>query len=209
MIKISIKDKKLNKTLKKMKKAGLNTKPLMAQFYGKVNIDVIQNFKGSSAPADIFTKAPSNIRKKWKKLSNYTKATSRKGKGTKPLMATGVLRASMGKVRYIGNKKMIYGTPHGLSAVHHFGTTIYPVRAKALALPYPGVKGGPRDYSGPFSTFVIGRTIYKSEDGKLTPLFFFKAFVVIPARPHLTIKKKTIDNFSKMAWTFIKINADK
>jgi hypothetical protein len=111
----------------------------------------------------------------------------------------------MGKIRVITPKSMEYGTPHPLSRVHHFGAeganAIRPKRAKALTLPYPGVTGRARDYT---NTFIRHNTIFQAvKDGPPVPLFFLKSFVVIKARPMMTIRKQTIDSIANLQAAFI------
>jgi phage gpG-like protein len=188
-------------TLKEMRQRGINCSTLMTRYYGVVNQDVMLNFRLQSAPPDIFTAAPGDMRTAWHPISDYTAAARLAGRpSTKRvgaiLQETGALRASMGKVREITPFSMTYGTPSAISAAHHFGVTIKPKHGQFLALPYPGVRGRPRDYE---DAFFIGGSLYRKKDGELEPLFFLKKQVKLPARPHMTVTKSTIDRMAQMA----------
>lgn len=206
MFEVTVLKKEIDKMLHTMQKQRVNMRPLMTRFYSKIHKEVLLNFRLQSAPPDIFTENPGDTRKPWAPISSYT-ATSRLAnrKSTSNvgaiLQASGLLRASMGKVREINNASMKYGTPSSISAAHHFGVTIRPVRAKYLALPYPGVTGRPREYT---NTFFRGKTLYQSDGQQgLRPLFFLKDKVTLPARPHLTISNSTLNNMQDLTWHFL------
>jgi phage gpG-like protein len=81
------------------------------------------------------------------------------------------------------------GTNVVYAAIHEFGGIIRPKRAKFLAIPFPGVKGSPRDYK---NTFVHNGIIFqgwqsaKGNVGGIEPLFSLKRQVVIPKRPYMS-----------------------
>jgi phage gpG-like protein len=208
-IKVSIFDKEVTDLIKKMKHKSVNMKPLYTWMYGKVDFNVKQNFRLQSAPADILSfQTPTNTRVKWKPHSQLVSAS--RGPGSSLLQDTGMLRASMGTVRVITGRGMTYGTHHGTARAHHFGATIKPKKAKKLAIPMPGVKGGPRDYT---NTFIVRNIIYEdisalsvgSSFGSLNavPLFILKNSVKIPARPMITLTKDTIDSFNTMTYNHL------
>jgi phage gpG-like protein len=118
------------------------------------------------------------------------------------LQETGGLRGSMGKVREIGPYSLEYGTPSKIAAPLHFGATILPKKSKYLALPYPGVKGRPRDYTG---AFFVGKTLWgrKPGESEVQRLFFLKSKVVLPARPFMTITKKTIEDMMVLTLDYV------
>ena len=68
------------------------------------------------------------------------------------------------------------------AAIHEFGGTIYPVRARYLTIPFPGVKGRARDYE---NTFIAKNIIFQRLGNRIRPLFVLKESVTIPARPYL------------------------
>lgn len=210
MFSVSVKDKEMEDLIVRMARASNDMKPLMTTFYGKIHFEVMKNFRTQSAPPDIFTEEPGNQRKSWKPISSYTAAyrlgsrpsTSRVGA---ILQETGTLMGSMGKVRIITKTGMTYGTNSAISHVHHFGAKIKPKGHPYLALPYPGIKGRPRQYK---DAFFIGKTLYRniksqrSGGSTLEPLFFLKKSVTIAARPHLTIPSSTIDNMRILTWDY-------
>ena len=206
MITIKIKDKEVKKMMQTMHRRGQNMTSLMTLFYGKVHKEVIMNFRMQAATSDIFKHKPDNVRIPWKPLSEYSaKARGAKGIGSGGILqASGFLYASMGKVRIITPTSMTYGTPSGLSAIHHFGGEIKPKRAKYLALPYPGVKGRPREYQ---NTFFRGMTLYQTTAEGLKPLFFLKDKVTIPARPHITISEAALDSIQKLTFKYMTAGA--
>lgn len=203
MISIRLKDKALQKFLRDVDKKAKTMKPLFIWMAGQLQKEVLKNFRFQSSPPDIFTETPGDTRKMWQPLSDLTKK-SRAASGfgsTGILQATGKLFGSIGKVRSIGAKSMEWGTPEAFAAVHHFGATIRPKRAKYLAIPYPGVSGRPREYK---NTFFAKRSMFQSqESGPPKPLFMLKDEVVIPKRPFMTIGNKVIVRFQSATAKYI------
>lgn len=80
--------------------------------------------------------------------------------------------------------------------IHELGGIIRPKRAKALTIPFPGVKGRARDFD---DTFIAKGVIFqKSESGPI-PLFSLKKEVRIPRRPYLQPSlRETEDRFFQL-----------
>lgn len=93
--------------------------------------------------------------------------------------------------------------------IHELGGVIKPVKAKALTIPFPGVKGFARDFENTFIAkgiifqrlgktktgrrrrrttqfgFKVGKFKFKGGLQPIRPLFILKKSVTIPARPYL------------------------
>lgn len=85
-----------------------------------------------------------------------------------------------------GPDSLQIGTSDKRARLLHFGGTIRPKRAKALAIPWDdSVKRSPRDYKNTF----IAKGIIFQKTGKgekdIKPLFILRKSVKIPARPFL------------------------
>jgi hypothetical protein len=85
---------------------------------------------------------------------------------------------------YVGKPPVIY------ARIHEEGGTIRPTKARALAIPFPGVTGSPRQYPEAFilpkmKGFTIG-IIALAKEGKrstkIIPLFLLRKQVTLPAR---------------------------
>jgi len=85
--------------------------------------------------------------------------------------------------------KISFGSNLVYAAIHEFGGTIVPKKAKFLTIPFPGVYGKAKDFS---NTFVAKGVIHQKIGNKdWNPLFSLKKSVTIPARHYLSepIKK--------------------
>lgn len=67
--------------------------------------------------------------------------------------------------------------------IHEKGGTIVPRRAKALTIPFPGVKGFARDFQ--FTFIAKGIIFQKIGLTEIKPLFILKRRVTIPRRAYL------------------------
>lgn len=111
------------------------------------------------------------------------------------LRDTGLFARSV-HFRVLDERSVAVGSNRPGANIHQFGGTIRPVKAKALAIPLPGIKGRPREFE---DTFV--RSAKLDEDGgkgkrlgiifqrigpgkgQVRPLFVLMSSVDIPARP--------------------------
>jgi phage gpG-like protein len=66
---------------------------------------------------------------------------------------------------------------------HEFGAIIRPVKAKALAIPFPGIMGSPRSYKDTYIRKGIIFQAIKGKDSRI--LFVLSKQVRIPKRPFL------------------------
>jgi len=66
--------------------------------------------------------------------------------------------------------------------IHEFGGTIFPRRAEALTVPFPGVTGWAGDYE---NTFVAKGVIFEKGESGIRPLFALRRSVTIPERSYL------------------------
>jgi phage gpG-like protein len=95
--------------------------------------------------------------------------------------------------RYIGTN-VIY------AHILHEGGVIRPVKAKSLAIPFPGVVGSPRDYN---NTFVRNGVIFqggqsaKGNRGWIKPLFSLRKQVTI--KPHPFLSMALIQSLAKIS----------
>lgn len=202
MLSVKVNSKELERFLKQMNAKQKSMKPLFVWMSGVLQTEVIKNFRLQSSPPDILSGPPGNTRKAWTPQSSLTKATRVANNTTGGILqASGKLFGSIGKVRIIKSKSMEWGTSEALAAVHHFGATIRPKRAKYLAIPYPGVTGRPRDYK---NTFFAKKSMFQSqEDGTVKPLFMLKDEVKIPARPFMTVSNSVIFRFQDATAKYI------
>ena len=89
------------------------------------------------------------------------------------------------------------------AAIHHYGGTIRPKKAKFLTIPFPG---GPADQRVPLrasdfdDTFIAKGIIFqttgrssRSGGEQIEPLFILKKSVEIPARPFMYLEESDID----------------
>jgi len=89
------------------------------------------------------------------------------------------------------------------AAIHHYGGTIRPKKAKALTIPFPG---GPADKRVPLrasdfdDTFIAKGIIFQSLGGssrsggeRIEPLFILKRSVEIPARPYMYLDESDVE----------------
>ncbi|MGD8388165.1 MAG: hypothetical protein PVG49_13570 [Desulfobacteraceae bacterium] len=89
------------------------------------------------------------------------------------------------------------------AAIHHYGGTIRPKKAKALTIPFPG---GPADRRVPLrasdfdDTFIAKGIIFqttgrssRSGGERIEPLFILKKAVEIPARPYHYLEEADVE----------------
>jgi phage gpG-like protein len=118
--------------------------------------------------------------------------------GNKPLLDTGVLRASI-SAEADGTGLILRANAPG-AALHQSGGTIVPVRAKALAIPISrdaARVGSPRNF--PRKLFVPKGTRVLAEStgkGKLLVHYALAQSVTIPARPYLGISTATAERLA-------------
>lgn len=102
------------------------------------------------------------------------------------------------------------------AAIHHYGGTIRPKKAKALTIPFPD---GPADKRVPLraadfnDTFVAKGIIFQkrkrassyglSTDPTIVPLFILKKKVEIPARPYMYAEDSDVEYLNKSIEEFI------
>lgn len=130
--------------------------------------------------------------------------------GQKLNVRTGSLRRSLQesrakKVITMGNNVIgTVGTNLKYAAIHEYGGTIRPKRAKWLAIPLKGAltakgvaRGGPRDFKDTFfATSKKGNLIlFGRSMGSIIPLFAMKKEVKIPKKPYMkpSLKEKSSD----------------
>ena len=130
--------------------------------------------------------------------------------GQKLRVRTGNLRRSLQerrarKVQERGNEIIgIVGTNLKYAAIHEYGGTIRPKRAKWLAIPLKGAltargvaRGGPRDFKNTF--FAMSKNgnliMFSKSMGSIIPLFALKKEVKIPKTQYMKsgLKEKTND----------------
>ena len=75
------------------------------------------------------------------------------------------------------------GTNIKYGAIHEFGGTIVPTRARNLAIPIGDMKGSPREHPGLSFTMRGGKKFLEDDNGKLQ--YVLKSSVQIPPRPYL------------------------
>lgn len=89
----------------------------------------------------------------------------------------------LGTGEYVGRQEVVY------ARIQEEGGWIFPRKAKALAIPFPGVKGVPANYRS--SSWIIGKqnganvgmiVTVTGKRGKLKPLFLLRKSVKLPAR---------------------------
>lgn len=209
-VSIRIDDAEIRKLLATMIRRGKTLRPYFTYVVGVLQIGIIKNFREQGHYGDLMKGELSDSFTKWKPLSALTLASRKaRNKGDAILQDSNRLRASIGTtVRNITNTGLEYGTNVEYAAIHHFGSAglpggvIRPTHAAHLAIPYPGVKGSPKSYSG--NTFTAGKTIYqKDKKGGYTPLFMLLDSVRIPARPFMTVSKSDIDRIHYMAANYV------
>ena len=110
--------------------------------------------------------------KKWKKSKRASDS------GGKTLRKSGQLYRS---INYRAtDDELIIGSADKRAALHFFGGTVRPKKAKSLAIPWDeSVKLSPRDYE---DTFIAKGVIFQTQGDKIVPLFSLRKKVVIPAR---------------------------
>ncbi len=130
-------------------------------------------------------------------ISNKIKQRIRSGKvqpqtnktnGKKTLNESGRLWRSI--TYKIKGNTIIVGTNVKYAKIHHFGGTIFPKKAKYLAIPLtPAAKvKSPRDWE---NTFIKKGIIFRNLDnGNVEALYALKKSVKIPARPYMFIDNK-------------------
>ncbi|NMC35298.1 MAG: HK97 gp10 family phage protein [Veillonellaceae bacterium] len=97
----------------------------------------------------------------------------------------GHLRRSLTyRVHKAGGVYAEVGTNVVYAAIHEFGGTIRPKRAKALAIPVGDMKGSPRDHAGLWLFKRPGRAPLLV-DQSFNVQYVLKSSVRIPARPYL------------------------
>ena len=90
------------------------------------------------------------------------------------------------------------------AAIHEFGGTIVPRKAKALTIPIsPLARGKTARYFSRTETFLLKREgkralIMLKRDGKVLPLYVLLDSVQIPARPFIRPPQRDIDEWERM-----------
>lgn len=111
-------------------------------------------------------------------------------RGGSPLVRTGIMRDKIKE--HVTDDGLSIGIRHRGARLHQKGGEIRPVRARALAIPLPGVKASPRRYKNTFILHKndggdrVGLIMQKQgKNGGLRLLFVLRTRVMIPARPYL------------------------
>jgi phage gpG-like protein len=127
--------------------------------------------------------------------------------GNKPLLDKGLLQASISAS--VTQEELWLRANHPGAAVHQFGATIVPKRAKALTIPVSKEAkriGSPGRGRFPRPLFVVargaGQTGFLAEgrpDGKgITIHYLLRRSVTIPARPYLGWSESTIKKMERV-----------
>ena len=195
--------KRLMNDMDQMMRRVDDWRPFWSIAQAQLHRSVLANFRAQGRPVA------------WKALSGWTLRVRAKERshalGGKILQASGALRQSIGNVNEKTWTTFRYGTNLAYARLQNYGTAglpggvLKPKTGKYLALPFPGVKGSPRDYE---NTFVLttskSKTIWQKMDGgKSHPLFLLKKSVVIPARPFILYQSEDVDRILSYAMAYV------
>lgn len=118
-------------------------------------------------------------------------------RGGQPLRDTGRLQGSIAAL-VIRSTELRIGTSYRGARLHQQGGIVKPVRARALAIPLPGVRMSPRRYAHTFllktnaSGDRIGAIAQKKGKKGVRILFVLRSRVQMPARPFLVWQPEDI-----------------